>query len=260
MKQDKKLITAIVVLSIVIILQWIFIANIGKAKKAQKPVLPHVSAGKIAIVLDDWGYNLDSLPILNRMGYPITMSVLPNLSYSKVVARELKKYGFEVILHLPMEPQEKYHLEKDTVLTWMNESQIKSILRRDLANLPVAGVSNHMGSSATQDLKTMRIIFEELKKHNLYFLDSFVTSKSVCPDLAKKMRVRFAKRDIFLDNVEEAQYIMGQIYKLKLRAKFYGYAIGIGHDRKVTLEVLAKIMPQLEKEGYKFVFVSQLVK
>jgi polysaccharide deacetylase 2 family uncharacterized protein YibQ len=39
-----------------------------------------------------------------------------------------------------------------------------------------------------------------------------------------------------------------------------GWAIGIGHDRRNTLEVLKEEMPKLEKEGYKFVYVSELVK
>jgi polysaccharide deacetylase 2 family uncharacterized protein YibQ len=40
----------------------------------------------------------------------------------------------------------------------------------------------------------------------------------------------------------------------------YGQAIGIGHDRKITLEVLKEVMPSIEKEGYKFVFVSELIR
>jgi len=63
-----------------------------------------------------------------------------------------------------------------------------------------------------------------------------------------------------LDNQEDPVYIKGQIYKLKMKAKHYGRAMGICHDRKISLEVLKEIMSQLEKEGYKFVFVSELVK
>jgi hypothetical protein len=260
MKKDNKFIAVIVVLSAVIILQWVFIANIGRVKKPEvKPVIPK-AAPRIAIVLDDWGYNLNSLSIVGQIRYPVTMAVLPNLAYSKTVARELQKKGFETILHLPMQPREKMRLEKNTIMTSNSEAEIKNILNKGLSGLPVSGVSNHMGSAATADIRTMRVIFEELKKRNLYFLDSYVVSNSVCQELARKMRVRFAKRDIFLDNVSDTQYIKNQVYKLKLKAKFYGYAIGIGHDRKATLEVLAQVMPQLEKEGYKFVFLSELVK
>jgi polysaccharide deacetylase 2 family uncharacterized protein YibQ len=45
-----------------------------------------------------------------------------------------------------------------------------------------------------------------------------------------------------------------------MRARIHGQAIGIGHNQKITLEVLKEAMPELEKEGYKFVYVSDLVK
>lgn len=247
---------AIWVLSAAVIIQWVFMIIISRPKK-----IPLAIKGRIAIVIDDWGYNLNNLPILKQIKYPLTVSVLPNLNYSRTVAEELHKYGFEVILHLPLEPREKFRLEKNTIMAYMDEMAIRDILTQSLTHIPYAkGVSNHMGSRATEDLRTMEIIFKELKRRKLYFLDSLVSSESVCFDLAYKIRLGFAKRDVFLDNIEEAAYIRSQVDKLKVRAGIYGQAIGIGHDRKTTLEVLKEIMPQLEKEGYKFVFVSELVK
>lgn len=247
------------ILSLIIIIQGIFIIALIRPKKV--PKIPVVIKGKIAIVIDDWGYNLNNLYILDDIRYPLTMSVLPNLSYSKGVASDLHRRGFEVILHLPMEPREKFRLEKNTIMISMDGTTIRSILTKDLANVAYAkGVSNHMGSRAAEDLKTMGIIFRELKSRKLYFLDSLVSGESVGFDLAHKMRIGFAKRDIFLDNSQDPAYIKGQIYKLKTRARIYGQAIGVGHDRKITLEVLKEVMPQLTKEGYKLVFVSELVK
>jgi polysaccharide deacetylase 2 family uncharacterized protein YibQ len=249
----------ILILSGLIILQAIFLIIFLRQKRA--PKIAPIVKGKIAIVLDDWGYNLNNLALAQELRYPITMSVLPNLAYSRLLAEELHKHGFEIILHLPMEPQEKIRLEEDTITNLMGEPTIRDILFKDLADIPfVRGVSNHMGSSATRNLKTMEKIFKELKKRKLYFLDSLVTSESVCAKLAKRQHLAFAKRDVFLDNVENPQYILTQILKLKNRAIAKGSSIGIGHDRKMTLEVLKEIMPRLEKEGFKFVFVSDLVK
>ncbi len=258
MKKDLAYKIAIAGLALIIILQWVFI--ITRPKKAP-PKIPAAVKAKIAIVIDDWGYNLNNLHILDRIKYPLTCSVLPNLSYSGTVASELHARGFQIILHLPMEPHEKYRLEKNTIMTAMDEPTIRNIIEQDLANIVYAkGVSNHMGSRATEDARTMEIVFKELKKRRLYFLDSFVSSKSACSELAGRMGLAFARRDVFLDNKEEAGYIRQQLYKLKLKAKLYGRAIGIGHDRKITLEVLKEVMPQLEKEGYEFVFVLQLLK
>jgi polysaccharide deacetylase 2 family uncharacterized protein YibQ len=246
------------VLLFIIILQWLFILRVRPPKA---PALPPRIKGKIAIVLDDWGYNLNNLDILNQIKYPLTCSILPNLNYTTQIAQELNARGYQIILHLPMEPHEKYSMEKNTVLTSMDEETIRKILEKDLAGISYArGVSNHMGSRATEDTRVMGTVLRELKNKKLYFLDSFVSSKSICSYLAKKIGASFARRDIFLDNTEEPAYIKSQLYKLKMKARSYGRAIGIGHDRKVTLEVLREVMPQLEREGYKFVFVSELVK
>ena len=70
----------------------------------------------------------------------------------------------------------------------------------------------------------------------------------------------FVKRDIFLDNQSDAAYIKQQIYKVVARARQHGSAVGIGHDRKTTLEVLRDVMPDVVKEGYRFVYLSDLVK
>ncbi|OGX15878.1 MAG: hypothetical protein A2166_01910 [Omnitrophica WOR_2 bacterium RBG_13_41_10] len=254
----------IAILTFLVLLESIFILSLLRPKAKKIPpvsLAPVIIKGKIAIVIDDWGYNLHNLSAVERIKYPITASILPNINYSKRAAQELHQKGLEIILHLPMEPHEKYRLEENTIMTSMDETTIRGILEKDLADISYAkGVSNHMGSFATEDPRTVEIIFKELKKRKLYFLDSVVSSYSVASSLAKKLGVAFIQRSVFLDNEDDPVYIRSQIYKLKTKAKLHGSAVGIGHDRKVTLEVLNTVMPELEKEGYRFVFVSDLVK
>jgi polysaccharide deacetylase 2 family uncharacterized protein YibQ len=117
-----------------------------------------------------------------------------------------------------------------------------------------------MGSLATENTKVVAEVLDVLKNRKLFFLDSFVTSRSAVSTWARKLGVRFAKRDIFLDNINDADYIRRQLKTLKARARSRGWAVGIGHDRKVTLEVLKDMMPRLDNEGYKFVYVSEIAK
>jgi len=258
---NKRYKAIIVTLSILLLLETVLLIFLLVSRPKKVPKAAVAVKGKIAIILDDWGYNLDNLYIVDQIKYPFTASVLPKLAYSKEVALELHKRGVQVILHLPMEPLEKIRLEKNTITASMGEQEMIKIIDQDLADIHYAeGVSNHMGSKATGDLRTMSIVLNELKRRKLFFVDSFVSSKTVCSGLAEKLKVKFAKRDIFLDNKEEPEYIRGQIYKLKRKAQMYGYAVGIGHDRRVTLEVLREVMPELSKEGYKFIFISELVK
>jgi len=251
------------ILLVFVFLQWVFV-TVNKPRKVSPRVVGPSEVkikGRIAIVIDDWGYNLNNFKIVEEIKHPFTAAVLPNLASSVKVAKELNARGFEVILHLPMQPHGKNHLEKNTIRLISSEQEIKDIVGRDLENIVYAkGISNHMGSEATEDARVMGIVFSEIKKRNLYFLDSFVSNKSVCEKLARKSGLPFAKRDIFLDNQQDPLYIKAQIIKLKKKARMQGYAIGIGHDRKNTLLVLKEVMPQIEKEGYKFVLVSDLVK
>ncbi|MCM8780086.1 MAG: divergent polysaccharide deacetylase family protein, partial [Candidatus Omnitrophica bacterium] len=62
------------------------------------------------------------------------------------------------------------------------------------------------------------------------------------------------------DNESDPAYIRAQLQELKDLAQSRGWAIGIGHARKATLEVLKEEMPKLQKEGFKFVKISELVK
>jgi len=262
MKKNKKYELIIVILAAVAVIETISLFALWQTRpkkpsiKKPRPVLK----GKIAIVIDDFGYNLNNLDILKEIKYPLTASVLPNLTYSKEISDSLHSLGFEIIVHLPMEPYENFSLEKETIKTSMDEKQIINIVDNSLSAVPYAvGVSNHMGSKATSDARVMRIVSKHLKRKGLYFLDSFVTPKSVCTETAKNIGVGFAKRDVFLDNNAAPEYIRGQLNKLKAKARLKGKAIGIGHDRKTTLLVIKKIMPEFSKEGYQFVFVSDII-
>ncbi|MCM8757785.1 MAG: divergent polysaccharide deacetylase family protein, partial [Candidatus Omnitrophica bacterium] len=243
----------ILILSIVIIIETFLLL---KSKFYFKP--------KIAIVIDDWGYSLENLEYLEEIKYPLNIAILPNQLYSKQIIERLKsKNNLEFLLHLPLEPKEEEILtwEPYTITTKMSEDTIRDILKNAIEQLPyIKGVSNHMGSKATEDLRTMRIIFKEIKRRGLYFLDSFVSANSICEKLSKQMSIRFVKKDIFLDNYLNSAYIKDQIEKLKNKSLRDGLAIGIAHNRKVSLEVLKETLPKLSREGFKFVFLSELAK
>ena len=260
MENNRFLKLAVGILTLIVVIETAALVGSWRAK-IKKPVRPAAALGKIALVLDDWGYSLNNVELLRQVRVPLTLSVLPALSFSGRIVQEARGPARELILHLPMEPHEKGGLEKNTILTSMSETEIAAIVAEDLAPLSgVRGVNNHMGSRATEDVRVMTVVFKELKKRNMYFLDSYVTPRSVCKDLARQMHLEFARRDVFIDNQSDPVSIRQQLLKLKARALTYGFAIGIGHDRPHTLAVLAQMVPQFEQEGIQFVFVSDLVR
>ncbi|MBM3248093.1 MAG: divergent polysaccharide deacetylase family protein [Candidatus Omnitrophica bacterium] len=249
----------IIVLCSIVAIQAVFIVVL--LKKERKPVVK-IKKAKVAIVLDDWGYNLKHINFIKESKLPMTISILPFLPYSKQISEEAEGNNLEVIVHLPLEPHNwrKVNVEKKVILGSMKKDEILKILSDSFKSvLHAKGISNHMGSKATEDKDLMSVIFGELKKKRLYFLDSFVTPKTVCEDLAADMNVAFAQRTIFLDNEADSEYIHGQLMSLLDHASRHGEAIGIGHDRDMTLKVIKEFLPKINKEKYEVVFVSDLV-
>jgi len=217
---------------------------------------------KIAIVLDDFGYSMNNIKTLFGISAPLTLSVLPNLPYSARIAKEADARGFEIILHLPLEPlEETLPLERGTLMVEMSGEESAGLLAEAIECVPgIKGVSNHMGSRATGDRDFMRGVFEELKKRELYFLDNLVTDESVCGDAASETGICLGRRDVFLDNSPDEEYIKRQVLEAADVADKTGRAIAVGHDRASTIKVLAEAIPELEKEGFEFVYLSELVR
>jgi len=233
---------------------------------AKKKVLPQIqkkfSNPRVAIVMDDFGYNKSDLDTLFASKLPVTLSILPNLPYSRRVAELARSKGYEVILHLPLEAIDKSApAEIDTIKTEMDEKKIISMLDQEITNVSGSrGISNHQGSKATEDKTTMSVILNDLKKKNLYYFDSMVTDRSICGQVAKEKGVPYARRDMFLDNTATQDYIEKQVLSLRRLAFRKGSAIAICHDRKNTIYILRRMMPELAAEGIEFVSLSDMVK
>jgi len=231
-------------------------------KEPELKQTPESIVGYIAIIIDDWGYNSRLCNALSDIDIPLAVSILPSLKQSSRIAQCAYRYGKTIMVHLPLEPHsmhEKYP-EDYVIETSMEEKKIRQILKDAIDSVPyTAGINNHMGSKATEDPHLMRIIFSELKDGGLFFADSLVTSNSVCSDLAHQMRLPFAKRDVFIDNESERSYIEGQLEQLAKKAKRKGFALGIGHARRLTLQIIREQIPLLEKQGFQFISVKDLI-
>ena len=225
------------------------------------PAPPKAARPRIAIVLDDWGYNTKNVDAVAAIDAPLTLSVLPALPYSTSIAEKAHEKGFEVIMHMPMEPKAKMRLELLTLYTSMSDEDIRNTFNKALKSVPYAdGISNHEGSKATEDIKLMGALFGELKERGMFFLDSLVTNDSAGEYLAGKMGIRFVKRSIFLDNESDPSYIRKQFEKAVSIAQKSGEAVAIGHDRPNTIAVLREAVPKLDARGIDVVPVSVLAK
>jgi polysaccharide deacetylase 2 family uncharacterized protein YibQ len=219
-------------------------------------------APRIAIIIDDCGYNLPhDLRFLN-LPIPVTMSILPMTPHGKEVADAAASAGKAVILHLPMEPESSSaHPGPGVITTEMTDDQVKSQVAADIASLPsMPGANNHMGSKATSDARVMRDVISVLRADNMFFIDSMTAFTSVGATTARDEGVPTAERDVFLDNHTNVPYIENQIRQLEAIARKNGEAVAIGHPNPETAEALEKMVPQMQAAGFTFVTAQSLVK
>ncbi len=253
MRKKSLLSLFIIVLVLLVILSAFFLRRHTSEKKISV---------KVAIVIDDWGYNLNNIGLLNSIEAPLTLAILPNLAFSgEIASMEYQRANRELILHMPMEPEnDSLRLEEDTILCSMDKDKVASLVASALSSVPsVKGVSNHMGSKVTRDRDTVGAVMNYLQSRDMFFLDSVAVSDSICEQVAKDKSLAFAKRDVFLDNIADREYISTQFDQLIATALEKGSAVGIGHDKSLTLETIKEKILQLKDSDIEFVLISELV-
>lgn len=224
------------------------------------PSLPEDDTIRIALIIDDIGYDKKIAIALHALEPNISFSVLPWSPFGRVISGMLTDRGAEIMLHLPMEPVEYPEVNPGpgALLSSMPPDVLIAQLEKNLMDISgVKGVNNHMGSMLTTQANQMNQIFTILKKRNLFFIDSRTAKQSQCRASARLLQIRFAERDVFLDNFQDVAYISGQFAQLKKIAEKHGTAIGIGHPYPATLETLKLELPKL-KGKIKIIPASQV--
>jgi len=220
-------------------------------------------SGQICIIVDDFGYNMNKVTKgFLELDVPLTFSIIPGHTYSKKFGQLASQYGFEVIVHFPMESKKRLKGEENYILKRSHTySEIMSRMSKAFNEIPTAeGMNNHQGSAATESRPIIEAVAEFLKGEGKYFVDSRTTPKSVVVEIMGNANVRVAERSVFLDYEDKMEIIYEQLNKLKEKARREGFAIGIAHNKELTLHALKTELPKLAEEGYKFVHASGVVK
>ena len=210
---------------------------------------------KIAIVIDDFGNNMQGTEEMMKLPFPLTVAVMPFMSTTKRDAEWAHRLGHEVFVHMPMEPVrgKASWLGPGAITTNLSDEEIKKRVQAAFDDVPYAvGISNHMGSKATADVRVMRAVMEVCRDRGKVYLDSHTSYVSVVEKVAREMGVPYIENNLFLDDIYSKRHIAKQVYALHKYLKTHPNCIAIGHvgiQGKKTASVLMETSAFLKKEA-----------
>jgi polysaccharide deacetylase 2 family uncharacterized protein YibQ len=233
----------------------------GTVPVSKPPKSKAAAAPKAAIIMDDMGNSLESIRALCALGRPITAAVLPFAAETRPTIDAAAACGLEVMLHLPLESLGKpRRTPEGTISAGMTPEEVRRGVQACLDQVPgCVGVNNHAGSKVTEDGATMPVILEVIREKGLYFIDSRTTSASVAYEAARRLGIRAAGRDVFLDGTLDETAIKARIEELFRIARDRGRAVGICHPKPETLAALRKYIALAGSYGVTLVFASEIV-
>jgi hypothetical protein len=217
---------------------------------------------RIAIIIDDLGYELAAGRRAVNLPGPVACAVLPLTPRAADLAQAAHSAGKEVLLHLPLQSDTDGEMpEPGAILLDTTRAEFARSFAASIESVPFAiGVNSHRGSLLTRHPGHMAWLMEEIKaRGDLLFVDSYTTHRSVALRLARENGIRSARRDVFLDNDRDSNSIAREFERLKRLASLRGLAIGIGHPYPETLDFLEQALPRLGAEGFELINVSDYV-
>jgi polysaccharide deacetylase 2 family uncharacterized protein YibQ len=228
----------------------------------QVPVVVKSNRGKIAVIMDDLGSSLRPVRKLQQLDIIITPSILPGTGKALTITSLLQNEGREYMIHMPMQPRSypKTNPGSNALLLGQSDAKTRRLIQSYVKGVPGAvGCNNHMGSRYTEESKAMQVVLAEVKQYGLFFVDSRTIGDSVAFTEARKMGLKTATRNIFLDNKESIPAIRKQIHRMVSLAGDNQEIIAICHPYSETLEAFRLEQGWLKQQNIDFVPASDLV-
>lgn len=208
------------------------------------------------LIIDDLGQNLPRDRRALALPGPVTLAVMPDTPHAAEFADEANKAGKTVIIHMPMDPATgpfAWHPD-------LPQAELQARLEAAIKAVPyAAGLNNHEGSRMTSRPDAMTWLMESLQAHDLFFVDSRTSPKTVGAAKAQAAGVPSVSRDVFLDDVRTPEAVAKQLQTAIGIARKHGSVVVIGHPYPVTLDLLEKQLPGLKAEGIDWISIQQMI-
>lgn len=229
---------------------------------AAPPVFSDPPRPRIAIIIDDLGYERVAGERAIELPGPLAYAVLPGTPRASYLADVAHAAGKDVLLHLPLQAEKDAEsTEPGNLLLDMSREQFSKAFAENLESVPhVVGINTHRGSLLTRHPGHMSWLMDEiLDRGDLFFVDSYTTAQSIALRIARENDIPSVRRDVFLDADPSRETIDREFARLKKIARQRGLAVGIGHPYPTTLDFLEEALPALAADGYELISIGDLI-
>lgn len=140
----------------------------GKLQAAFVPAAQMtVEEAKLAVIIDDFGYNGAGTAEMLALDIPFTAAVLPFSSHTAENAAQAEAAGKEIIIHMPMESLtgKPEWVGDGAVCRGMSAAEVRQCMEAAYSAVPqAAGVNNHMGSAVMEDANTLGCVLDVVRE------------------------------------------------------------------------------------------------
>ncbi len=223
---------------------------------------------RIAIVIDDLGFQDELDDAVMAMDYRVAVAIIPEAPAARRLARLAGRQQRDVLIHLPLAGL--YHDNCQPALTCIGTHWSAERMRAHLADAldrveGAVGINNHQGSRFTANEQAVRNLVTAIdhlgreRGQALFVLDSRTSPTTLLEHKALLAGLKANRRHVFLDHSNEPEHIQQAWFDLLALARSGGSAIAIGHPRINTIRFLEQTLPELESTGIRLVTLSSLV-
>ncbi|MFH1759563.1 MAG: divergent polysaccharide deacetylase family protein, partial [bacterium] len=189
---------------------------------------------------------------------PLTFGIIPGQTYSSEICGKAIKNGHEVIMQIPMES--KIYPYKSgghfTIMLHHNEEQIRVLINSMQYNIKGhSGFACYRGSRLFDDSGIIKNILAAIDSKKYYYLDNTLYDPPIIKQIADSLQLPCIVLENALgENPEKA------LNNCAAWAEKTGSAVLSAELNTRHLDFIRQSIPRMEKAGFKWVSVSQILK
>ncbi|WP_262690668.1 divergent polysaccharide deacetylase family protein [Kordiimonas aestuarii] len=217
---------------------------------------------RIALVVTDMGMMArNTRRAIAELPPEVTFAFSPYAPNLIEWGEEARRTGHEVLLMIPMEPQNYPQNDPGplSLLTSYSTRENVNMLKASLGTLTgYVGVINHMGSRFTAAADSLRPILDELNNRGLLVVDSRASQFSRTVNMARAIGLPSAYNNRYVDDNLAQDVITAELQELEKQARATGAAVGVAHNYPVTIKAVENWAAGLEARGFVLVPITSV--